>query len=90
VHIKRNFIKKFNWLKEKQKLIRSSVAPFAKGDVKSQTIKNRQDRKRYKRRKAKTAQERAPCKRRSSVNAELGCGGVMTSPESLKPIFCIE
>ena len=57
VHIKRNFIKKFNWLKEKQKLLRSSVAPLAKSDIKSQTIKNRQDRKRYKRRKAKAAQE---------------------------------
>ena len=57
VHIKRNFIKTFNWLKEKQKLLRSSVAPLAKGDVKSQTIKKRQDRKRYKRRKAKAAQE---------------------------------
>jgi len=57
VHIKRKFIKKFNWLKEKQKLVRSYVAPLAKGDVKSQKIENRQDRKRYKRRKAKAAQE---------------------------------
>jgi len=32
------------------------LAPFAKGDVKSQTIKNRQDRKRYKKRKAKATQ----------------------------------
>jgi len=31
-----------------------------------------------------------PVKGGAPWTAELGCGGLMTQPESLKPIFCVE